>query len=127
MWVMILMAKEFKETLDKPIKKKKKSNHISNERITEPTTCDICGRNNATSTHEWFYDGTSVSRNYCIANNYQYKLCAICHERIHNDNKFNKKHQSARRREIMVENKWFTVEEWLNNTPFNKMFVEKED
>ena len=63
----------------KPPKRKKKSRHISNPRITEYIPCDFCGKT-STETHELKGGGY---RNTSIKYGFQLKLCKECHDNWH--------------------------------------------
>lgn len=106
------MAKEFQGAIPKPIKKKKKSSHITNERITEYVECELCGKYPASSTHEVFHDGTSYARNLCITKGWQVLVCEQCHYKCHNDAKFDRKLKSKWQCKVMSEERIFDVDEW---------------
>ena len=95
----------------KPPKRKKKSRHISNIRITEPTPCDLCG-NTAVETHELKGGGY---RNTSIKYGFQLKLCKACHDDWHL--RMSKEHKNIirdRKAKEQQEVYGLTNEQWVD-------------
>lgn len=57
--------------------KKKRSKHISNTALKEYAICEVCGKNQATETHEIF---NGSLRNKSIQYEAQVKICRTCHD-----------------------------------------------
>ena len=102
----------------KPPKRKKKSKHISNKRITEYMPCEVCHMrgvnppNRAVETHEIYHKGTSGVRNMCVHNKWQVKVCMDCDHVIHRtDGKLDNQLKKEWQQSIMEENDW-NEDEW---------------
>lgn len=92
--------------------KKKKSRHISNERITDIIPCEVCGVRNATETHELKGGGW---RNTSIQYGFQLKLCSKCHKDWELEfSKEKKRTYRANKQLKVMENHNLTVTQFIN-------------
>lgn len=90
-------------------KKKRKSRHISNERITEYAECEHCGRMNASENHELFH---AASRSKSIKYGAQMVLCQPCHQAMHSHPNIELPYKRVHQFRIMQEQEW-DRERWL--------------
>lgn len=96
---------------EKPKKKKKKSKHYQNPRITDIIECDMCHNANATDNHE-LKGGVSFRNSSCEAK-FQLKLCSPCHRKW--EQVLTKKEKNVirayKQRSLMELNNW-TIEDF---------------
>ena len=90
------------------IKKHNKNRHKANKRITEYIKCEVCGKLPAVETHE-IWGGSS--RNKCMENKWQVKICRTCH----NDSNIKKNLKIEWQAKLM---KWF---DWSEKDIINEV------
>jgi ribosome-binding protein aMBF1 (putative translation factor) len=103
---------------EKPKKKRKRTKHIPNKRITENIPCEICGKQRATSTHEVF--NGRVNRNKSIEYGAQMKLCEICHRAWHDAKIDTKPYKQQHQKRIMKQEGW-SMEKWIQEFGKNEL------
>ena len=87
------------------IKTHKKSKHISNKRLKEYFTCEVCGVNQAIETHEIY---GSHNRNKSIKYGAQVKICRECHSNQQIINRLKVEWQYK----LMEKHHW-SIEKWI--------------
>lgn len=107
---------------EKPKKKKKRSNHITNPKITEPTICELCHKQWATQTHEVFGGN---NRNKSIHYGAQLKVCLWCHDNWHQYRFAVLPHKQWWQNHIMNEEDW-DLDRWRKEFGKNWFTEERE-